>query len=234
MAVREQAVVAHHLDRPVERHGVHVRAQQHGGRALGPGMRASRLPESDPVAARCRPPRPRCRARADSSVSASRHRALAPRRALDLAVADEFGEQPLALLAGQRRGSRRRTLPLDRPALALPARDAAVHHVDHLARAEPLAAGSRAIAARCPDAQITATGRSASSSVRQLVDVVVGRCGPSPGCGPRPTPSARARRAAGARSSRRPSARAARPRSAARTRSTGCFSSRQEVMPPAR
>src|SRR5215210_4905358 len=66
-----------------------------------------------------------------------------------------------------------RTLPLDRPALALPARHAAVHHVDHVARAEALedARGDgRPLPRRADDGDRPA----AVEPVRQLVDVVVG------------------------------------------------------------
>ena len=234
MAVREQAVVAHHLDRPVERHRVHVRAQEHGGRALrsrhareqvarvGPGLRA-----------RCRPPRPRCPSPRQLLGQRLRDRALAARRALDLAEADELGEEPLALLArygvDHAANATARSGQPSRSQRGTPA----VHHVDHVARAEPLqqARGDRGALPRRADHRHRPLG---VELVRQLVDVVVGGVDRAGDVAARPTPTARGRRAAAARSSRRSSARAAPPRSAARTRSTGRFSSRHEVMPPAR
>ena len=132
------------------------------GEPSGPGTRASRLPESEPVCG-CAVVLLHLDAQAAELLRQRlRDRALPARRALDLAEADELGEEPLALLTR--------------------------HGVDHAANAtarsaSPLApsagrppsttwitspAPSRfsrlaAIAARWPDAQITATGCPASS-----------------------------------------------------------------------
>ena len=132
------------------------------GAPSGPGTRASRLPESEPVAARCRPPPPRCPGRGDPR---SAPRATARSRPDGLSIS----QMRMNSARSRSRSSldtawiTPRTLPLDRPALSLPARDAAVHHVDHLAPRPAACSRLAAIAARCPDAQITATGCPASS-----------------------------------------------------------------------
>ena len=153
------------------------------GAPSGPGMRASTLPAVRPggrprvVLLRLEPEAAQV---LDQGV---RHRALASRRALDLAEPDEVGEQPLALLRGggvdhARERYRRR------PALALPARDAAVHDVDHVVGAESL---QQARADRGRAARTRRSPRSARSGVELLRQPrgCRGRaCGPSPGCGP--------------------------------------------------
>src|SRR4029079_10239864 len=142
------------------------------GAPSGPGTRAIRLPESEPVwdavsSSSTSMPRP---------LSASFSASATPR------------SRPDGLSISQKRmnsASRRsrssldtawitpRTLPLDRPALSLPARDAAVHHVDHVARAETLqkTRGYGGPLARRADDGDRPAG---VEPVGQLVDVVVG------------------------------------------------------------
>src|SRR4029079_10261450 len=98
--VREQAVVTYDLDRPVQRHGVHVGAEQHRGRALGPGYAGEQVPGVRPRRRRAvvlLDLHPQPAQVLDDGVGDP---ALAARRALDLAEADELGEQALALLRG--------------------------------------------------------------------------------------------------------------------------------------
>ena len=65
--------------------------------------------------------------------------------------------------------------PFQRLAEPLDGPDAAVDDVEHVAGARRAAAGSRRPPLRWPDAQITATGRPASSRPARSCDVVVGR-----------------------------------------------------------
>src|SRR5215208_6427504 len=107
------------------------------GAPSGPGIRASRLPASDPV----------CEALSSSSTSIP-----SPRSSSTSASATPRS-RPDGLSISQKRMNSarsrsrssvdtawitRRTLPLDRPALALPARHPALDDVDRAAHAEPL------------------------------------------------------------------------------------------------
>ena len=196
MAVREQAVLAHHLDRPVERHRVHVRAEQDGRRALGPGTAPAGCPSPSRLGALSSSSTSRPEPRS-SSVSAS---AIARSRPDGLSIS----QKRMKSASSRSRSSvdaawiTPRTLPLDRPALALPARDAAVHHVDHVVGAEALqqARGDRRALARAAD---RGDGRS-GVELRPAARGCRGRAvWIEPGMCPRPTPPARARRAPGSR-----------------------------------
>ena len=89
-----------------ERHGVEVRAEQdRAARPPGPSIRASRLPESEPVCGAAAVLLDLEPERAQLGGHGVGHGALAPRRALDLAQADEIGDQPLALAAERRCGT---------------------------------------------------------------------------------------------------------------------------------
>src|SRR5215207_10228144 len=143
------------------------------GAPSGPGTRASRFPESEPV----------CDALSSSSTS------MPSPRSSSVSACATARSRPDGLSISQRRmNSARsrsrssldtawitpRTLPLDRPALSLPARDAAVHHVDHLAGAEPLqeTGGDRGPLSGRADHGHRLPGLETG---RRLVDVVVGR-----------------------------------------------------------
>src|SRR5215208_2845686 len=142
------------------------------GAPSGPGTRASRLPESEPVcdalsSSSTSMPSPRRSAVSACATARSRpdglsisHRLMNSARSLSRSSLDTAWITP-------------RTLPLDRPALSLPARDAAVDYVDHVAGAEPLqqARGDRGPLAGRAD---RGHGVPRVDLVGQLVDVVVG------------------------------------------------------------
>ena len=214
---------------PSSGHGVHVRAQQDGGRALGARDAREQVARRPVPSSTSSPARPRQLLR-----ERVRDRALAPRRALDLAEADEVGEQPLALLRGRgvdhaanatarsasprassarcrrrRRGSRRR-------------RRARLQQAggDRGARPGPADRGDRPVARRAPPAARGCRGRAG---------------GPSRGCARSPTPlRSRTSSTCIASRVRLPALVELRRRSSRSTRSTGSLSSRHEVIPPAR
>src|SRR6185436_10112016 len=142
------------------------------GAPSGPRMRASRLPESDPVA---------------PALSSSSTSIPSPRRSSTMASATPRS-RPDGLSISQNRmnsASRRsrssvdtawitaRTLSLYRPALAYPARDAAIHDVDRVRGAEPLQetrGHGGALAGRTEGGD----GALQVQLVRQLANVVIG------------------------------------------------------------
>ena len=228
VAVREEAVLAHHLDRPVERDRVHVRAQQHGGRALGSRARAragcrSRSRSATAVSSSSTSMPEAARAPPSAPAATARSRA---RRALDLAEADELGEEPLALLA--RHGvnhARERYRSIGQPSRSQRGTPPSTTWITS-PRAEPLqqAGGDRGALAGRADHRHRLRGVEPAAAARGCRGR---RCGSSRGCG-RASHSERSRTSSSWSPFEPPSQRSCSSSTLSRsTRSTGRFSSRQ-------